>query len=46
MKKNLIRTMAIALGLAIAAPASAQFNLGKAISAGKKAVHKYIVCDT
>lgn len=45
MKKNLIRTMAIALGLAIAAPASAQFNLGKAISAGKKAVQAATLTD-
>lgn len=45
MKKNLIRTMAIALGLAIAAPASAQFNLGKAINAGKKAVQAATLTD-
>lgn len=45
MKKNLIRTLAIALGLAIGMPASAQFNLGKAISAGKKAVQAATLTD-
>ncbi len=45
MKKNLIRTLAIALGLAIAAPASAQFNLGKLANAGKKAIQAATLTD-
>ncbi|MCM1355062.1 MAG: M48 family metallopeptidase [Staphylococcus sp.] len=45
MKKNLLKAFAIALALAAAVPASAQFKLGKAISAGTKAVKAATLTD-
>ncbi len=45
MKKNLLKTLILAVGLASAMPAVAQFNLGKAISAGSKAVKAATLTD-
>ncbi len=45
MKKNFFRVAAIALGLCMVQPAVAQFNLGKAINAGAKAVKAVTLTD-
>ena len=45
MNKNFLKVLAVALGLAVTAPASAQFNLGKAISAGAKAAKAATLTD-
>lgn len=46
MKKNLLKTFAVAVALSAAAPVSAQFNLGKAIGAGVKAVKAATLTDS
>lgn len=45
MKKNIFKLLVIALAFAAAIPASAQFNLKKAISAGSKAVKAATLTD-
>lgn len=46
MKKNLLKTFAVAVALSAAAPVSAQFNLGKEIGAGVKAVKAATLTDS
>lgn len=45
MKKNFIKLIALMLGLAVATPISAQFNLNKALSAGAKAAKAATLSD-
>ncbi|MDE6118533.1 MAG: M48 family metallopeptidase [Muribaculaceae bacterium] len=45
MKKNLIKIMAVAVALAATVPATAQFNLGRAINAGAKAAKAATLTD-
>lgn len=45
MKKNFIKSIAIVIGILVSLPASAQFNLGKAINAGKKAAKAMTLTD-
>lgn len=46
MKKNLLKTLTVALALCAAVPASAQFDIGRIISAGAKAVQAATLTDT
>lgn len=45
MKKFFLKSIAILIGMWVCLPASAQFNLGKAINAGKKAAQAVTLSD-
>lgn len=45
MVKNLLKTVAVAVGLAVTFPVAAQFNLSKAIGAGVKAMQAATLTD-